>query len=136
VHDTLTLRYLESGRFHLPVNLNRRIDRSPGKIDQLRMPPSFVMFDLRFRDAHPVYFPIDVVPSKPSRFRGCPKPTVAAQVQDHLPNWLDLGLDQASGHLSSVPFEPALVSASPGLSQKSEEYNICESSSLLARVES
>jgi hypothetical protein len=83
------------------------------------MPPSFVMFDLWFHDAHPVYFPIDVVPSKPSRFRGCPKPTVAAQSKDHLPNRVDLGLDQASGHLSSVPFEPALVSASPGLSQGS-----------------
>jgi hypothetical protein len=32
--------------------------------------PAFVMLDLRFWDAHPIHFPIDVVPSKRQRFRG------------------------------------------------------------------
>jgi hypothetical protein len=88
-------------------NASSRIGGSSGKIEQLRMPASFVMFDLWLRDTHPIQFPIYVVPAKRQRFRGCPKPTVAAQVQDNLPNSLDLGLDQASGHLGLAQFEPS-----------------------------
>ena len=45
-----------------------------------------MILDLRLLNAHPVQFPIDVFPTKRQRFRGCSKPTVATQAQDHLPD--------------------------------------------------
>jgi hypothetical protein len=53
-------------------------------------PSAFVVLDLRLRDTHPVQLPIDVVPAQRECFRGCAKPTVATQSQDHLPNGLAL----------------------------------------------
>jgi len=58
-----------------------------------------VVLDLWFRDTHPVQLPFDVVPAKRQRFRGCPKPTVATQSQDHLPDGVGL-LHQLVDHFA------------------------------------
>ncbi len=50
----------------------------------------FVVLHLWFGDAHPIHFPIDVLPTQRQRFRRCSKPTEATQAQDPLQNWVCL----------------------------------------------
>jgi len=58
------------------------IGRRMGEIEQLRiLRPAWcstcVVLDLRLQDTDSVLFPVDVVPSKQPRFRGCPQATEA-----------------------------------------------------------
>jgi len=64
-------------------------DRSQlGKDRAAANPAAFVVLDLWLRDAHPIHFPIDVLPTQRQRFRRRSKPTVATQAQNHFPNWV------------------------------------------------
>ena len=40
---------------------------------------AFVMLDLWLWNAHPIHFPVDVLPTQRERFRRCAKPTVATR---------------------------------------------------------
>jgi len=73
-------------------------DRSQFRKDRAATnPAAFVVLDLGLWNAHSVHFPVDVVPAKRQRFRRRPKPTVATQPQDHLPNRVCL-LHQVTDH--------------------------------------
>lgn len=53
-------------------------------------PTTMVMGYLGLRNAHSIHFPIDIVPAERQRFRGCAKPTVAAQSNNGAPDRVGL----------------------------------------------